>query len=249
MACATCAAPTNARTRTPRPGPSSVSGVSFDGGSEPRRPRCWPAAPPASDRNRRSRRRSRNPRNPRNPRRSRNRRSRDRSRDRSGSGNLATRGPASGTLRRGCASGAAPSGTARTAARATAAGPYGRDGAAAGPNPEEEKRMSRSSRREQRLRLFRRGNDRCPICLTPFTESDVEEGETVTLVGRQRRQQHPDEGRAPGPAGRRRRPLATEYRRLSPQNVAEKVHGNPPPHAGAPTGTPARWLPTTSPVR
>ena len=41
--------------------------------------------------------------------------------------------------------------------------------------------MSRTSLREQRLHLFERGNDRCPICLAPFTERDVEQGEAVTL--------------------------------------------------------------------
>ena len=34
--------------------------------------------------------------------------------------------------------------------------------------------------REQRLRLFRRGNDRCPICLTRFSEDAIESGK-VTL--------------------------------------------------------------------
>ncbi|MCY3819485.1 MAG: hypothetical protein OXH52_08995 [Gammaproteobacteria bacterium] len=41
--------------------------------------------------------------------------------------------------------------------------------------------MSRTSPREQRLRLFRRGNDRCPICLTPFTEAEVEQGDAARL--------------------------------------------------------------------
>ena len=34
---------------------------------------------------------------------------------------------------------------------------------------------------EKRLHLFGLGNDRCPICLTGFTEADVREGKTVTL--------------------------------------------------------------------
>ena len=37
------------------------------------------------------------------------------------------------------------------------------------------------SHREQRLRLYRAGNDRCPICLVPFTALEVERGEAVTL--------------------------------------------------------------------
>lgn len=41
--------------------------------------------------------------------------------------------------------------------------------------------MSRTSRVDQRLRLFAAGNDRCPICLTHFTEMDVKKGEVVTL--------------------------------------------------------------------
>ena len=41
--------------------------------------------------------------------------------------------------------------------------------------------MSRASSKRQRLHLFRRGNDRCPICLTPFIEAEVEQGQTVTL--------------------------------------------------------------------
>ena len=41
--------------------------------------------------------------------------------------------------------------------------------------------MSRTSRLAQRLRLFALGNDRCPICLTRFTEIDVKKGEVVTL--------------------------------------------------------------------
>ena len=40
--------------------------------------------------------------------------------------------------------------------------------------------MSRTLR-QQRLRLFKMGNDRCPICLTFFTERDVEQGAAVTL--------------------------------------------------------------------
>lgn len=35
--------------------------------------------------------------------------------------------------------------------------------------------------KKQRLRLFRLGNNKCPICLQPFTEQAVEKGETVTL--------------------------------------------------------------------
>ena len=31
--------------------------------------------------------------------------------------------------------------------------------------------MSRMSLRDRRLRLFRLGNDRCPICLAAFTEA------------------------------------------------------------------------------
>ena len=42
--------------------------------------------------------------------------------------------------------------------------------------------MSRSGRdRRLRLRLFELGNNRCPICLTDFTEADVREGETVEI--------------------------------------------------------------------
>ena len=40
--------------------------------------------------------------------------------------------------------------------------------------------MSRTLR-QQRLRLFKMGNDRCPICLTSFTERDAEQGAAVTL--------------------------------------------------------------------
>ena len=39
----------------------------------------------------------------------------------------------------------------------------------------------RKSGREARIRLFERGNDRCPICLSPFTKEAVELGESVTL--------------------------------------------------------------------
>ena len=41
--------------------------------------------------------------------------------------------------------------------------------------------MSRTSLRQQRVNLFELGNDRCPICLTSFTERDVEQGSVVTL--------------------------------------------------------------------
>ena len=41
--------------------------------------------------------------------------------------------------------------------------------------------MSRSSLQEKRLRFFERGNTHCPICLTRFTEPDVQAGEVVTL--------------------------------------------------------------------
>ena len=41
--------------------------------------------------------------------------------------------------------------------------------------------MSRVSNREKRLRLYQAGNDRCPICLVPFTEQAVERGDGVTL--------------------------------------------------------------------
>ena len=40
--------------------------------------------------------------------------------------------------------------------------------------------MSRTPQ-EKRLHLFGLGNDRCPICLTGFTEADVREGEAVEL--------------------------------------------------------------------
>lgn len=41
--------------------------------------------------------------------------------------------------------------------------------------------MSRKSIKQQRLHLFEQGNIKCPICLAPFTERDVERGEAVTL--------------------------------------------------------------------
>ena len=41
--------------------------------------------------------------------------------------------------------------------------------------------MSRTSLRQQRLNLFELGNDRCPICLTAFSEREVEQGSGVTL--------------------------------------------------------------------
>ena len=41
--------------------------------------------------------------------------------------------------------------------------------------------MSRTSRGDQRLRFFKLGNDRCPICLTAFSEREAEQGEVVTL--------------------------------------------------------------------
>jgi len=41
--------------------------------------------------------------------------------------------------------------------------------------------VSRTSPRKQRLRHFRQGNNRCPICLSPFTEAEVEQGRTVSL--------------------------------------------------------------------
>ena len=37
------------------------------------------------------------------------------------------------------------------------------------------------SEKAKRLRLFARGNSKCPICLTPFTEQGVELGRVVTL--------------------------------------------------------------------
>lgn len=36
--------------------------------------------------------------------------------------------------------------------------------------------MRNHTRKHQRIRLFERGNDRCPICLTRFTPRDVEQG-------------------------------------------------------------------------
>lgn len=41
--------------------------------------------------------------------------------------------------------------------------------------------MSKKSRRDQRLHLFELGNDRCPICLTYFDKTSVENGKEVTL--------------------------------------------------------------------
>ena len=41
--------------------------------------------------------------------------------------------------------------------------------------------MSSRSYKQKRLRLFKQGNDRCPICLTSFTRQDVELGEVATL--------------------------------------------------------------------
>lgn len=41
--------------------------------------------------------------------------------------------------------------------------------------------MSRTRPRQQRLNLFKRGNTRCPICLSSFTKKDVIAGESVTL--------------------------------------------------------------------
>lgn len=41
--------------------------------------------------------------------------------------------------------------------------------------------MGRASPKEQRLRLFEKGNRHCPICLIEFTEPDVRAGEVVTL--------------------------------------------------------------------
>ena len=39
----------------------------------------------------------------------------------------------------------------------------------------------RTSTKDQRLRLFRRGNTRCPICFAEFNESAVRLGKTVTI--------------------------------------------------------------------
>ena len=41
--------------------------------------------------------------------------------------------------------------------------------------------MSRSSGRAQRMHLYNLGNDRCPLCLKPFSKEAVEGGKTVTL--------------------------------------------------------------------
>ena len=41
--------------------------------------------------------------------------------------------------------------------------------------------MSKKTDRERRLRLFRRGNTQCPICLTTFTNPQVITGKMVTL--------------------------------------------------------------------
>ena len=41
--------------------------------------------------------------------------------------------------------------------------------------------MTRTSPQEKRLRLFEQGNTHCTICLTEFTEPDVQAGEVVTL--------------------------------------------------------------------
>ena len=41
--------------------------------------------------------------------------------------------------------------------------------------------MSWTKPRQQRLNLFKRGNTRCPICLSSFTKNDVLAGESVTL--------------------------------------------------------------------
>ena len=41
--------------------------------------------------------------------------------------------------------------------------------------------MSKKTDRKLRLKLFRLGNNRCPICLTPFTRMQVEFGKKVTL--------------------------------------------------------------------
>ena len=39
--------------------------------------------------------------------------------------------------------------------------------------------MSPTTFKQQRLRLFDRGNNRCPICLMPFTRQDVERGKAT----------------------------------------------------------------------
>ena len=41
--------------------------------------------------------------------------------------------------------------------------------------------MARKSGRSRRLSLFTRGNDRCPICLVPFSRTEVVNGSNVTL--------------------------------------------------------------------
>ena len=41
--------------------------------------------------------------------------------------------------------------------------------------------MGRERIKDKRLRLFKAGNNRCPICLAPFTERAVEQGKGVTL--------------------------------------------------------------------
>ena len=41
--------------------------------------------------------------------------------------------------------------------------------------------MSRKKGYQSRLKLFDRGNTRCPICLMPFKRDAVEEGLYVTL--------------------------------------------------------------------
>ena len=39
----------------------------------------------------------------------------------------------------------------------------------------------RTNIRERRMKLFRRGNNRCPICLSPFSQRAVRDGNSVTL--------------------------------------------------------------------
>ena len=46
---------------------------------------------------------------------------------------------------------------------------------------EEDRPVSRTPRRNQRLRLYDLGNDRCPICLTAFERAAVAAGREVTL--------------------------------------------------------------------
>ena len=41
--------------------------------------------------------------------------------------------------------------------------------------------MGRKSGRAERLELYNRGNDKCPICLTEFTENDVRQGDIARL--------------------------------------------------------------------